>query len=108
MSDSHLNELRTMLAEHGWRIVAERLRGEDDVQGAATWQVTRDGGPMVLIDFAGFGTMGEDIAIEESYACNVRERSDIGLYFRRVNRSRVLWLADLAAFVEALGTTVDG
>jgi hypothetical protein len=108
MSDSHLKELRTTLAEYGWRIVAERLRGEDNVQGAATWQVTRDDVPAVLIDFAGFGTMGEDIALEESYACNVRERSDVGLYFRRVNRSRALWLAELTAFVEALSKTVDG
>jgi hypothetical protein len=107
MSQSHLKELRSALTEHGWTIVAERLRGDEDVQGAATWQVTRDGGPVVMIDFAGFGGMGEDISLDQSYACQVRGRSEIGLYFRRIDRSRTLWLRDLAAFTEALDTDID-
>ena len=105
MSVSHLNELRAALTEGGWKIVAERLRDEDDVQGAATWEVRRDGGsPPVLIDFAGLGGMGEDIPLEESYGCKVRGRGDVGLYFRRINRSRELWLRDLSEFIRSLDT----
>jgi hypothetical protein len=78
------------------------LRGEDNVQGAATWTIQRSSaGPTLLIDFEGFGGMGEDISLEESYACKVRGPA-IDLYFRRVNRSRQLWLAELKAFVTAL------
>jgi hypothetical protein len=78
------------------------LRGDDNVQGAATWVIQRsNAGPTLLIDFAGFGGMGEDISLEESYACHVRG-SSIGLYFRRVNRSRQLWVTELKQFVTAL------
>ena len=109
MSLSHLKELRTALSDHGWQVSAERLRGEDDVQGAATWEVRRnEESAPVLIDFAGFGPIGEEISLEESYACSVRGRSNSGLYFRRVNRSRELWLRDLAAFVASLNAASDG
>jgi hypothetical protein len=68
MSISHLNELRAALAEVGWHVVAERLRGEDDVEGAAVWEVRRgDSGPVLLIDFARLDGMGEDIPLEQSY-----------------------------------------
>ena len=108
MSISHLSELRAALADRGWRVIAERLRGEGGVQGAATWEVRRgDAGPLVFIDFAGLGGMGEDIPLEESYACDVRGRRNAGLYFRRINRSRELWLRDLAAFVDSLEAAVD-
>jgi hypothetical protein len=78
------------------------LRGEDNVRGAATWTIQRSSaGPALLIDFEGFGGTGEDIALEESYACKVRGTA-IDLYFRRVNRSRQLWTAELKEFVNAL------
>ena len=103
MSLSHIKELRDALAEQGWNVVAERLRGEDNVEGAATWEVRRDkGDSIVLIDFAGFGAMGEDISVENSYGCGVRGRRDLGIYFRRINRSRELWLRELAVFVASL------
>jgi hypothetical protein len=103
MSIAHLSELRAALAQGGWHVVAERLRGEDDVQGAAVWEVRRgDAGPVVFIDFAGFGGMGEDIPLEQSYGCKIRGDSNEGLYFRRIQRSRNLWLQDLAIFVDSL------
>jgi hypothetical protein len=87
--------------------VTERLRGDDNVQGSATWQIQRHGmGPLLQIDFAGFGGMGQDISLEESYACQVRGHS-IDLYFRRVNRSRALWLAELNEFVSSLDKIVN-
>ena len=101
MSQSHLSQLREALSHRRWQ-VTERLRGEDNVQGAATWVIQRpNAGPTLLIDFAGFGGIGEDISLEDSYACNVRGTA-IELYFRHVNRSRQLWLAELKAFVNAL------
>jgi len=101
MSRSHLSQLREALTRRGWQ-VTERLRGDDNVQGAATWVIQRsNAGPTLLIDFGGFGGMGEDISLEESYGCNVRG-SSIGLYFRRVNRSHELWVAELKEFVTAL------
>ena len=115
MSQAHLSQLREALTRRGWE-VTERLRGEDNVQGAATWELRRsESGLEVLIDFAGFGGMGEDISLQESFACNVRG-SSIGLYFRRINRSRQLWVAELTEFVTALevvaqaesGATADG
>ncbi len=73
-----------------------------NVRGAATWVIQRPNtGPTLLTDFAGFGGMGEDISLEEGYACTIRGTA-IELYFRRVNRSRQLWLAELKAFVTAL------
>jgi hypothetical protein len=108
MSLSHLQELRAALVDNGWKIVVERVRGEENVQGAATWEVRRDdGGPSVLIDFAGFGGMGEDIPLEQSYACEIRGRGNPGLYFRRINRSRELWLQDLSSFVNSLEAADD-
>jgi hypothetical protein len=108
MSMSHLKELRAALVDSGWKIVSERLRGEDDVEGASTWEVRRVGDKCsVLIDFTGFGPMGEDISLEESYACAVRGRQDCGLYFRRINRSRELWLQDLSAFISSIGRVGD-
>jgi hypothetical protein len=102
MSQSHLSQLKEALNRRDWQ-VSERLRGDaDNVQGAATWVIQRsNAAATLLIDFAGFGGMGEHISLEESYACNVRG-SSIGLYFRRVNRSRELWVTELNEFVAAL------
>lgn len=100
MSQSNLSQLREALTHSGWQIT-ENLRGDDDVRGAATWLIRRQIGPTLLIDFAGLGGMGEDIPVEQSYACNVRDAS-LSLYFRRVNRCRELWVAELTEFVSAL------
>ena len=73
--------------------MVERRRGDVDVQGSATWEIRRQaGGPALLLDFAGFGGLGEDISLEESYACKVRG-CPIHLYFSRVKRSCERWLA---------------
>lgn len=101
MSQSHLQQLRAALTRRGWKII-EKMRGDDGVEGAATWELRRgEQGPTVQIDFGGFGGMGEDISLAESYGCNIRGQPG-GLYFRRVNRSREVWEAELAAFVESL------
>lgn len=101
MSQSHLRQLRDALTRRGWQIT-QRLRDDNNVKGAATWELQRNSNTQtLLIDFAGFGAIGEDISLEESYGCNVRG-SSVGLYFRRVNRSQHLWIADLTEFVSSL------
>lgn len=101
MSQSHLRALYEALTRRGWKVV-ERRRGEADVRGAATWEISRrSSGPVLRIDFAGFGGLGEDIQLEASGDCQVRGLP-IHLYFFRVRRSRERWLTDLAAFVAAL------
>jgi hypothetical protein len=106
MSLSHLNELRAALNERGWKIVAERRReDDDDIRCGATWEVVRANGgvsPLLLIDFDGCDWWGNDLPLEKCYACYVRGRRGVSLYFRRINRSRKLWLRDLAAFLDAL------
>lgn len=101
MSTSHLGQLRAALVRRGWK-VTERLRGDDGVNGAATWLIQRSTTqPILWIDFAGYGPLGADISLEESYACKVRE-SEISLYFSRLNRSRQRWLKELHGFIAAL------
>ena len=101
MSVSHLKQIREALTRRGWRIV-ERVRGDENVPGSATWEIQRsNAGPIFLIDFSGFGPMGEDIPLGEAYGCSIRGRH-ASLYFRRVNRSRELWLRELNEFVAAL------
>ena len=106
MSQSHLNELRAALTDHGWKV---RTRAPDeDVRGAGTWELRRgsDDQP-ILIDFDGLGPMGETLPLDQSYGCQVRDVSNASLYFRRINRSRKLWKADLAAFIAALDRAAD-
>ena len=101
MSVAHLGQLDEALTRRGWRIT-KRLRGEEGVEGAATWEIQRSiNGPVLHIDFYGFGGMGEDIPLEESYGCEVRGHR-VSLYFRRVNHSRERWVAELKEFVAAL------
>ena len=103
MSQSHLCELYNLLVQRGWKVSEYRESCHAvDVLGAAVWEVRRyEDGPAIVIDFPGFGEIGEDIPLEESYACNVRDQP-ISLYFSRVNRSRDKWLEQLTTFVEAI------
>lgn len=106
MSQSHLDQLYAALTARGW-MVTERRQGEDNVRGAATWEIRRhNGGSTLFIDFEGFGGLGEDISLEESYACEVRGRRN-SLYFSRVKRSRKRWLTELTEFVKSLDTPTD-
>lgn len=106
MSQAHLQELHATLTHRGWNILV-RHRGDTDVRGAATWEVRRRGTEgVVRIDFPGFGGLGEDIPLEESPGCNVRDH-EIHLYFSRINRSHSQWTEDLESFVLALDSVLD-
>lgn len=103
MSQSHLSELYSLLVQRGWNVVEHREScAAIEVLGAAVWEVRRyENGPAILIDFPSFGAIGEDIPLEESYACEVRGQP-ISPYFSRVNRSREKWVEQLTSFVEAI------
>lgn len=101
MSQPHLRALEEALVRRGWRIVT--VHPGDDYQISATWEIQRSGQPSLLLDFDGMDEAGDNcLPIEQSYGCQVRGRSAIALYFRRVNKSRSLWEQELAAFVLAL------
>jgi hypothetical protein len=63
MSQSHLRQLHAALTRRGWTVI-ERMRGDVDVRGPATWEVrSGEAGLALLIEFAGFGGRGEDIPL---------------------------------------------
>ena len=104
MSQAHLNELKAALYHRGWLVTERTL--DEDVRGSATWEVQRPGGwPMLLIDFDGFGGLGEDIRVEQAAGCSLRGHS-ARLYFWRIVRGRERWNADLAGFIESLDAAV--
>ncbi|PQO41217.1 hypothetical protein C5Y96_00435 [Blastopirellula marina] len=109
MSQSHLQDLYGQLVQRGWKVVEHRRSSETlDVPGAAVWEIRRfDNSPAILLDFPGFDGVGENIDLDESYACGVRGRP-IELYFSRVNRSQERWLEDLASFIAALDLIETG
>ena len=102
MSAPHLRTLEAALAGRGWRVVA--VHPGDGYGVSATWELERGGRAGALqIDFDGLGPDGDVCRpLEESYGCHVRGHPAGGLYFGRVNRSRVAWERDLAAFVRSL------
>ena len=101
MSAPHLRDLENALIRRGWQLVAAHLG--DDYRVSATWELRRNGSESVLIDFAGMGPDGDRcLTLDESYGCEVRGKTGISLYFRRVNRSRELWRRELADFVQRL------
>ncbi|MCE9545696.1 MAG: hypothetical protein K8T25_09290 [Planctomycetia bacterium] len=103
MTLANVLQLREALTRRRWQIT-ERLRGDDNVEGSATWEIQRNGaGPIFLIDFDGLGGMGEDISHDSNdcIGCEVRDFK-IRLYFSRVNRSLERWLADLKLFTSSL------
>jgi hypothetical protein len=101
MSKPHLQALEEALTRRGWRIVAVHPGNDEDV--SASWEVQRSTGePSLFIDFEGLDDT-ECLALEESYGCHVRGSRKSSLYFRPVNKSRLLWEPELAEFIRSLG-----
>lgn len=92
----HIENLYDALAAKGWRI--EEQPG-DDLQMSGTWQLQRSTRePPLHIDFAGLDDL-RCLPVEEAYACRVRERPGLSLYFgRKGSTSR----ENLREFVDAL------
>jgi|SRR5262245_2892750 len=99
MSKAHLDALEKALARKGWRIVA--VDPGDDLR-PPIWEVQRGDQTKLLIEFSNLGPEGNSFSLEESYGCQVRGHESASLYFRRINRSRLLWEQELVAFVQAL------
>jgi hypothetical protein len=90
-------------ARRGWRVAT--VHPGDDYRVSGSWELHRSGSAPILIDFDGMGPDGDRcLPLDESYGCQVRGRASASLYFRRVNRSRELWQAELAGFVQKLDT----
>ncbi len=103
MSISHLKSLEQALAQRGWRIVA--VHPGDGIRISASWEVERSTQQAShFIDFDGMEPMGRYcLPLEESYACRLRRRNDISLYFRRKIVSRQEhWTTELETFLDAL------
>ena len=100
MSQHHLNELLHALTQKGWRITSTHSL-DDHPYDFHVWTIER--GPVTLdIQFARFGSAGEDLALDKSYACSVTGHDDVSLYFSKPSDK---WKADLNAFVSALDAT---
>lgn len=96
MPQHHLDSLSHALLQKGWKIIATRSL-DDFPHDFHAWTIQR--GPATLeIQFARFGGAGEDLPLDESYACEVAGRDDVSLYFSRHPR----WRDELASFVAAL------
>ena len=106
MSVPQLRALEDALVRRGWRVVA--AHPGDGYRVSATWEVGR-GGVRLLIDFDGLGPDGDTcLPLAESYGCRVRARPLAWLYFRRVHRSRDLWVRELAEFARSLDGATAG
>lgn len=92
----HIEELHDMLSAKGRRMT-ECPR--DGYQVAGSWEVQRSTREQSLyIDFAGQGDM-RCLSMEEAYACRVKSRPNLSLYFGRKGPS---WNQELREFVDAL------
>lgn len=98
MAERHLRDLESALSRRGWRIV-QVLPG-DDYAISASWEVQRSTRePSVVIDFGGMDKSGDFChPLERAYACEVRGRYEISLFFGKGPR----WKEELDAFVAAL------
>lgn len=102
MSKPHLRALEMALARKGWRVVA--VHSGNDYDLASTWEIRRNARePSLFIDFHGLMLDGDGcLPLEKSYGCMLRNRSSLGLYFGRVNKSREHWEQELAQFMRVL------
>ena len=99
MSQVHLDDSRNALERSNW-LVVEELPG-DDYRISATWIVQRpDGSDSFHIDFCGLDDMNT-LPIEQAYACKVREKSEIGVYFARKGKS---WPEELTKFIAGVNS----
>lgn len=102
MAQWHLDEIRSALEPHGWRVTLE-LPG-DEYKVSATWELRRAGDTRTLIiDFDGLHET-HVLPLIKSYACCARATNH-SLYFRRRGQSgstaRERWLNELATFAKA-------
>ena len=97
MSIDNLRQLRNELENQNWRIISEE--GGNDYDISAVWVVARpDGSNRLHIEFEGLDDL-KTLPIEKSYACHVREASDISAYFGKISKS---WPKELSDFIDKI------
>lgn len=107
MSKLHLRALEEALARRGWRIA--NVHPGDDYCISGIWVIQQSGQPSLFLDFDGMDADADScLPIEKSYGCQVRGRSASSLYFRKINKRRLRWEQELAAFVRVLGDEENG
>ena len=94
---SHLKQLKKDLENHHWKIISEE--GGNDYDISAVWIVARpDGSNQLHLEFEGLDDL-KTLPIEKSYACHVREASDISVYFGKISKS---WPKELSEFINKI------
>ena|SRR2546428_11882320 len=108
MSHQHLTALEQALGRKGWRIIA--IHPGNDYNISASWEIRRRlSQESLFVDFYGLSEDGDIcLPLAESYACYVRGREFLSLYFRKVNRSRLLWRRELKDFIQGLDSLAEG
>jgi len=97
MSIDHLKQLRNELENQRWKIISEE--GGNDYDISAVWVVARpDGSNQLHIEFEGLDDL-KTFPIEKSFACHVREASDISVYFGKISKS---WPKELSDFIDKI------
>jgi hypothetical protein len=97
LAEWHLDELTHRLAQRGWEVHESRESLRWGHSGS--WEIVR-GDERHVIDFYGGDGHGVDTyPIEGAYACRLRDRPTISLYFARRGSS---WAGKFDAFVAAL------
>ena len=98
MAQWQLDGLRAALSQKGWDVIAELAGNDYDISGS--WQIQRSTKhPPLHIDFLGLDDM-QTLPMERAYACHLRERSKLSLYFSRQRT----WNAALNSFISELDT----
>lgn len=98
MGDTHLHELRNALEGNGWSLVTEEEG--DGYRISAVWRIQRSTRiePTQLL-FEGLDDL-RTLPIEQAYACEVKGRKDVSLYFGSMKEFRKA----LPKFISALDT----
>ena len=97
MSVWHLHELREVLLQKGWRILAELPGDGYGVPGSWAIQRSTHTSPL-YIDFDGFDDM-VCLPLSRAYGCGVRGHRVLSLYF---GKSKRVWAGQLRAFIDGL------
>lgn len=97
MSERHLADIRSCLADNGWTLCAVKDGNDHDVSGV--WDISR-GDVHLSIVFEGMAETSV-LPIHKSYGCHIESDPKTSLYFARVGRS---WPSLLSSFIMRIGT----
>lgn len=106
MAEWHLHDLEHALTQRGW-LTTDTMEapGARKWGISGSWEIERGGSRFVLDFEGGNGDGVVTYPMEQAYGCHIRERKDLGLYFRRP--SNPAWREELTAFVTSLNDLTD-